>query len=338
MSKHSGRALSRRDALMGLAASLAAFPLAQLLACEGSTDALGDGEPELLDDDAGSAGTAAGGDAGSATPAQGSVAQDGAVSDGGSAPLTGWATGGTAAMLAKASYPNPFAYDTGSACALSCEATIGPCHTTSPLRSDVSDGWDGLPVRMSLRVVDTHCAPVAGALVEIWHTNYRGIYSGSVASLCNTDAADKTAGYFRGYQVTDSDGRVDFDSTFPGWYTSRAVHVHVRVLKGDYQSADGAEAWVITQLLFEDSLVKSIFANQLLYKDKGQPDTLLSADNVIGGTADKAPYVFDVAQMSDGAMLVSKTLVLRSALSDAVCSLAGTMAGGGGMMPPGGPP
>lgn len=325
------RSVSRRHVLMGLGATFAALPLTHLLGCESGSDSLGDDDPELLSDDA----SADASTTGSPSPDAGSDAGSPDLTSDGSVP-TGWATGGTAAMLARASYPNPFAFDAGSTCELACEATIGPCHTTSPLRSDVSDGWDGMPMRMALRVVDQDCKPVVGALVEVWHTNYKGIYSGSVASLCNTAAEDKAAGYFRGYQVTDSDGRVDFDSTFPGWYSSRAVHVHLRVLKGAYQASDSAEAWVITQLMWDDALVQSIFTNQVLYKDKGLPDTLLSADNVIGGETDKSPYLFDVAKLPDGAMMASKTLVLRSALTDAVCTAKGASGGMGG--PGGGMP
>jgi protocatechuate 3,4-dioxygenase beta subunit len=240
-------------------------------------------------------------------------------------------------MTAKASYPNPFASGSGTSCALSCEATIGPCHTTSPMRTDVSKGWDGLPMRIALRVVDESCKPVQGALVEIWHTNYKGIYSGRISTMCNKDEVDRADDYFRGYLQTDADGRVDFDSVFPGWYSGRAVHIHLRVLKGSYQAADGAQAWVITQLLWDDALVTSIFGAQPLYKDYGTPNTLLSTDNVVGGESDKSKVTWDVTRMTDGAILASKTLVLRASLDAASCSLAGSggMQGPGGM---GGPP
>lgn len=82
-----------------------------------------------------------------------------------------WATGGTASMTDKETYPDPF---TGAidACALVAATTQGPCTTEDELlREDVSEGWTGLPVRLALRVVDTACNPVAGVTVKIWHTN-----------------------------------------------------------------------------------------------------------------------------------------------------------------------
>ena len=33
----------------------------------------------------------------------------------------------------------------------------------------------------------------------------------------------------RGYQLTNQDGVVHFLTVYPGWYSGRTVHVHVRV-------------------------------------------------------------------------------------------------------------
>lgn len=292
---------SRRALLRFAGGSALALPLVPLLACV---------------------------DGGAADDDGGTGAEDGGVGDDGSTLM--WATGGTAAMTDSASYPNPFAGSNPTVCAVTCGATIGPCHTTSPERADISDGWDGLPVRLALRVLDESCTPVEDAIVEVWHTNYLGIYSGEIASMCNTEASDRAAEYFRGYLRTDADGRVDFDTVFPGWYSGRAVHIHFRVLMGSYDAADNATASVISQLFFSDTLVGQIFASEPLYSDAGAPDTLLGDDNVIGGESDPSPYVCDVARASDGAMLASKTIILRT--SSASCTIAGAASA---MMPGG---
>jgi len=71
-----------------------------------------------------------------------------------------WASGGTAAMLDKASYPSPFT-DALSTCALVATTTEGPCTTSSDLaREDISESWSGLPVRLALKVVDGSCKAV----------------------------------------------------------------------------------------------------------------------------------------------------------------------------------
>lgn len=284
--------LTRRTLLRFAGASALALPLLPLLACERS---------EAVGSDGGTSGI------------------DGASHDGSTA---GWATGGTAAMTDRASYPNPFAGAAPTVCAVTCGATIGPCHTSSPERQDISDGWDGLPVRLALRVLDESCSPVEDAIVEVWHTNYHGIYSGQIAEICNTEAEDRAAGYFRGYLRTDTDGRVDFDTVFPGWYSGRAVHIHFRILMGAYNASDSATASVISQLFFTDALVGEIFAAEPLYSDYGQPNTLLGTDNIVGGEADPSPYVCDVTRATDGAMIASKTVILRT--SSAACSISGS--------------
>ena len=234
-----------------------------------------------------------------------------------------WATGGTQAITAAARALHPFTLD-ATTCMLTCEATIGPCHTTSPQRVDVSDGWDGLPVHMVLRVVDTQCKPVPDAIVEIWHTNHTGGYSGQIVQMCNNNQDDLNKQFFRGYQRTDAQGVVHFDTCYPGWYNGRANHVHLRIMQGDYHADDRAQAWAITQLLFPDALNQAIFARQPLYRDKGQPDTTLDQDNVIGAEDNKSPYLFDIRNVG-GVMVASKTLTIRTSLDASSCQAKGKM-------------
>ncbi len=98
----------------------------------------------------------------------------------------------------------------------------------------------------------------------------------------------------------------------PGWYRGRAVHVHVRVLTTAYNGADNAPAAAVTQLLWADDFVDSIFTNVPIYAELGQPDTHLRDDNVVGNVGDQAPFLFETEQMSDGAMLCSKTIVVET--------------------------
>jgi protocatechuate 3,4-dioxygenase beta subunit len=185
----------------------------------------------------------------------------------------------------------------------------------------VSDGLDGLPVRLALRVVDESCEPVQGAVVEIWHTNVDGVYSGRSATICNKEEADRAARYFRGYLRTDARGRVDFDTCLPGWYPGRMVHIHVRVMTGEYNAASNAAASVVTQIIFPEAVVAEIFAGEPLYKEFGQPDRTLATDSVMRSAADPERYTVEVSRLSDGAMLASKTLVIRGAAGGALCTV-----------------
>lgn len=263
-----------------------------------------------------------------------------ATSPGGTGTTHGaWAGGGTRRIGQAARFPDPFADSFESACRLICSTTIGPCHTASPERVDISDGWDGIPLRMALRVVDEACRPVPDAIVEIWHTNYTGGYSGNIMRMCNNDPDDRDRQFFRGYQRTDARGVVAFDTCYPGWYGGRAVHVHVRVQFGDYQADGRAPSSVVTQLLFSDELNGRIFEEHALYRRFGQPDTTLDTDGVVGGEADKTPYLFEVSRMDDGVMFAHKTLVVRQSMDDPLCRVTGARRGGRGpRVGPGGPP
>jgi protocatechuate 3,4-dioxygenase beta subunit len=221
-----------------------------------------------------------------------------------------WATGGTAAMTARTCYPDPFTAAVSSCPLVMCATTAGPCTTSAtPERQDVSEGFRGLPVRLALKIVtaDT-CAPVVGAVVEIWHTQVTGVYSGVTPSpgFCSGGDADAPNHmYFRGTQTTNASGRVDFDTCFPGWYPGRAIHIHVRIIVG-------ATEYLVSQLFFDQSLIQQIFSTHPDYLPEGQPNTANSADGVIGG-GPLGPYVLDTSRMSDGAMLAAKVIALRSA-------------------------
>ncbi len=296
-------AMSRRRVLRGMGLTLAALPLVRLaLGCgEGTGDTGGTGD---------------GTDAGT-TP-----------TDSGTGSTGSWATGGTAAMTLAASYPDPFASGTGTVCNLLCAATLGPCYANTLVRKDISEGHDGLPVRLAFRVVNEACQPIEGASVDIWHTAPEGLYSGDDAStFCTSDDPSATsARWFRGVQTTDADGRADFDTCFPGWYSSRTIHIHftIRVNGNEY---------VTSQLFFEDELSDDIVANQPLYNTRGARDTTNQNDTVISADA-VSEYVFQTQRMEDGAMLAWKTLVIRSSLDSALCSVPGGSGGGG--PPPGG--
>jgi protocatechuate 3,4-dioxygenase beta subunit len=212
----------------------------------------------------------------------------------------GWATGGTGSM--SGNYPEPVF--SGMACALYGAATQGPCtEATDRARKDVSEGYSGLPMRLALLVVDKSCKPIANAKIKIWHTQLSGSYSGNTPNngFCLKSQADSSKHYFRGVQTTDQNGRVDFDSCFPGWYNGRAIHVHftVTLSGGSFTS----------QLLFEQSLIDDIFTNHPEYKPYGQPDTSNAKDNIVQG--DKSPYILASSRMADGALMAAKQIVVN---------------------------
>jgi protocatechuate 3,4-dioxygenase beta subunit len=295
--------VTRRKVIRGIGMALAVAPLGKLLACTSSDPA----------------------DPGTTDPGDTDSGTDGGVTDGGGTGGTSWATGGTVSM--QGNYPDPFASGISTTCTLTCAATLGPCYANTLVRQDISEGHDGLPVRLAFLVVDESCTPVPNASIDIWHAAPEGLYSGDDASdFCTSgDATARAARWFRGVQTTDASGRADFDTCFPGWYSSRTVHIHFTIRVNDQE-------YVTSQLFFDDALDDEIINGQPLYNTRGPRDTTNANDNVISADT-VGEYLFQTQRMDDGAMLAWKTLVIRSSLSDALCDVPG--GGGGGGPPPG---
>jgi protocatechuate 3,4-dioxygenase beta subunit len=245
------------------------------------------------------AGTQAG--AAGATGAAGAAASGGTVTGMADASVM-WATGGTA-KLAK-SYEDPFAKSPGTSCKLYPSQTLGPCYADKPMmRSDISDGLDGLPVRLSFLVVDKSCKPVPNATVDIWHSGSQGIYSAyAMGTTCNPGTDNVLMKTFcRGVQPLDETGRANFSTVFPGWYTGRTIHIHFTLRVG------GKEA-VTSQLYFEDALVDEILA-QGSYKARGKRDTTNTRDMLFSsGNATPDEVLMEHVKRPDGVLHAWKVL------------------------------
>src|SRR5215467_11221589 len=69
---------------------------------------------------------------------------------------------------------------TNAACAVTPSETAGPFPSvTSLFRSDIREDRQGVPLAVTIRVVNSGagCAPVANANVEVWHADVAGNYS-----------------------------------------------------------------------------------------------------------------------------------------------------------------
>lgn len=294
---------SRRDFTLQLLC--AAGSLLTLSACQSDPADTGEKPDPSTNDSGGSSGDSGGigGDSGSSGDSGGDSTPPDTSSN-------TWATGGTASMAD--SYPDPFT-DKTSDCALFCALTLGPCYSETLERRDISEGVDGLPVRLAFRVIDTACNPVAGAVVDIWHTAPNGLYSGEdAAEMCTTgDAAAVASKWFRGMQTTDADGRVDFNTCFPGWYGGRTIHIHFQVRRSDAE-------YLTSQLFFDQALNDEVCGTHPAYAARGTPDTTNDMDS-IASSDDLAMYLLQTARMEDGVMMAWKTLTIRSALTEEIC-------------------
>ncbi|MFI0961938.1 intradiol ring-cleavage dioxygenase [Streptomyces sp. NPDC021080] len=207
------------------------------------------------------------------------------------------ATGASAAALAVAAAapvaPSP-APVTGPAdaapaaaavCTLTKEMTEGPYYLDGQLvRSDVTEGKAGAPLKLVLTVVDAACAPVGNALVEIWHCDALGEYSGYVGNNGHSEADDGT--FLRGGVLTNTSGVANITTIYPGWYRGRCVHIHVKVHTGVTLTSDGSFTGgqeLHTGQLFFSETITTAMAKVSPYSTNKVTRTTLTQDSVYDG-------------------------------------------------------
>jgi protocatechuate 3,4-dioxygenase beta subunit len=108
-------------------------------------------------------------------------------------------------------------------------------------RRDIRDGQQGQDLLLRLQVIDApRCEPLPDAVVEIWHCNALGYYSGYAGQDPNADPTEITdivdhlpeqspERWLRGAQRSDAEGNCEFLTVYPGWYSGRTVHIHLKV-------------------------------------------------------------------------------------------------------------
>lgn len=176
------------------------------------------------------------------------------------------------------------------ACVVRPAQTEGPYFVDTRLnRSDVRSepgkgpAKPGVPLRLGFevsRLDGAACAPLAGAVVDIWQCDGLGIYSGVKDMNGYFDTTGQQ--FLRGHQVTGADGRVEFQTIYPGWYSGRTVHIHFKI-RTDPAAARGAE--FTSQIYFEDAVSDRIFA-QAPYAANQQKRVRNAGDGIFrqGGT------------------------------------------------------
>lgn len=170
--------------------------------------------------------------------------------------------------------PTPTATaETPLTCVLTPEQTEGPFFIdTGLLRRDITEGKEGTALRLALRVVEEDgCVPIRDAVVEVWHADADGAYSGFSAAQGNVaNTVGQT--FLRGFQVTNDAGRVEFETIYPGWYPGRTAHIHFKVLLD-------ATRLVTAQLYFSDSLTDIVY-QQPPYSARGTRSTTNASDGI----------------------------------------------------------
>eukprot|EP01117_Protostelium_nocturnum_P017092 TRINITY_DN6896_c0_g1_i1.p1 TRINITY_DN6896_c0_g1~~TRINITY_DN6896_c0_g1_i1.p1 ORF type:complete len:318 (+),score=84.60 TRINITY_DN6896_c0_g1_i1:1558-2511(+) len=225
-------------------------------------------------------------------------------------------------------------------CILFADLTEGPYYVHAPVRQNIKETQSGVPLRLYFDVRDIEtCEPLANAAVEIWHCSALGVYS----AFQNTQNQGGTGTTFlRGLQAVNSTGGVTFDTIFPGWYTGRDTHIHLKVhVNGTTNSTgyfSGGKVAHVGQMFFEESLLDKI-AEISPYNTNTAQMTPQSQDNIFqqAGTDALMPYYqVDSSDLSKG-LVAWITVGVNTSLSISSTADGGSADNGGNTMNGGGP-
>jgi protocatechuate 3,4-dioxygenase beta subunit len=202
----------------------------------------------------------------------------------------------------------------GASCVVAPSVTEGPYWVDERLnRSDVTGGQTGIPLTLKIYVVrsDDSCSPEEGAVIDIWHCNATGLYS--------DESVESTTGqtWLRGYQVTDAAGLVKFTTIYPGWYSGRTIHIHVRVRTF---SGSSTTYNFTTQIFFSESDNSAVLATSP-YDSRGTSKDTSNAGDMIYQQEAAAGNVLQPTLGGDTSGGYSGTVTV---------GLAGLPSGGGG--------
>ena len=193
-------------------------------------------------------------------------------------------------------------------CVVTPEQVEGPFFFHAPQRSDIREDRTGVPLDLQLRVIQAgNCAPIAGALVELWHCDAAGRYSGypedlsrrpfeTMLYLSGQDVSvppENEKLFLRGAQTTDAQGTVAFTTIFPGWYEPRVAHIHAKVF------IDG-RSYTTTQLYFPDKQAHAIYSRHPDYAPHGLCPYNHDNDVVLGSNPEAQGLLLHTSNQSDG--------------------------------------
>lgn len=228
-------------------------------------------------------------------------------------------------------------------CVVRPELTVGPYFVDnqldrSDIRTDPGTGKASPGKQLDLvfnvsQVSGDKCAPLAGAMIDVWHCDAAGQYSAVNDTMEGFNTVSQK--FLRGYQLTDNNGMARFTTIYPGWYRGRTVHIHFKI-RAPYapgtKVTDANKKYDFTsQLFFDDALSDKVFA-QSPYAAKGQRDLRNASDGIFRQSGDSL-----LLKVSENGSAYSASFDIGLDLSDTNVGAdeQGGMRGPGG---PGGPP
>jgi protocatechuate 3,4-dioxygenase beta subunit len=161
-------------------------------------------------------------------------------------------------------------------CEVATELTEGPYYfDVDAIRSDIREDREGTLLRLGVRVRDAaSCEPIENAVVDVWHCDASGLYSGFESASTGGPGGGRTdeETYLRGAQATNADGIVEFRTIYPGRYPGRTTHIHAKVHLD-------RRTLLTTQLFTTQAMDDVVFARAPYDRDAGG-DTTNETDGI----------------------------------------------------------
>jgi len=191
----------------------------------------------------------------------------------------------------------PSQLDEAASCSVTPEQTEGPYYfDVDAIRRDIREDRAGSRLRLAIRVREAaSCEPIPDAVVDIWHADAQGGYSG----FDGAGGGPSATRYLRGAQVTGAEGIAEFVTIYPGWYPGRTVHIHAKVHLE-------ATTVLTTQVYFDDDLSDAVLATSP-YAGRGERDRRNDGDAIFD-----AALVMTTSRQSGGHLALMNFDVRRS--------------------------
>ena len=124
-----------------------------------------------------------------------------------------------------------------------------------------------------------------------------GPYSaGTPATPVNEDRVDTTGETFlRGKQVTDANGVAEFETIYPGWYPTRAVHIH-------YMAYTDEGRLITSQLYFPDAISEAVYRTEP-YAARGPHPVTNDDDGIFPGDTADSSQIGRLTENGEGYMV-----------------------------------
>ncbi|KAK0184915.1 aromatic compound dioxygenase [Armillaria mellea] len=236
-------------------------------------------------------------------------------------------------------------FDGNASCVLAPEVTQGPYFVDGEyVRSNITEDQEGVYTYVDVELIDVStCEPVSDIYIDFWHCNSTGVYAGVVASG-NGDSDDATnvnKTFLRGIQATNDEGYAQFETIFPGHYTSRANHIHI-IAHGNGTVFDNGtfksdSDYHVGQFFFDQDLITVVEATSP-YSTNTQELTTNANDSIMAQEVEDATdgidpvleYVYLGDDVSDGLLAWGSMAIDLS--SSYTVSAAATLTEDGGVM------